>query len=567
MMDAMARRLAICLLLSVLGAADVRTSGEPGGATLHLVALDGSGRSIRNLSAADIEIREKGQARRISSLTFRSGAARQIALFLDEYHVSPGEHTERVKRAARAFADTHVRGTDSLFVMRPLDSQQSITPVPSLDVARERISLFGGRKGDYAPSGAFEREYLSSAPAAVARERRQIVRSAIQALATAMREPAASAKALVVISEGFSADERGRMRGTTTLRTIARVARLSDIPIYVIDPSSGAQQPTPFDDTWQNVALQTGGAILEGTNDANASFARVAADLDAQYLIRFEPSGTEDGAFHGLDVKVRRPGSSVRAPAGYWAPFPPSAIASIAPRVDYAKLLTPHFSGLIQPWFRMAPGPNGTTRVTFLWTHRPPAGGRAHVVTFQALTFEGDVVHDANVHSRRTVPAGGISRTEFDVPPGPLQIAMGISTEAAALLAKDVRYIDVPKLDPGKPVITGIEFVRPRSLPEFNALRADPGAVPTDVRDFVRQDRLLVRVRAYAGQTQPEIEVRLLNRRGDILLQLPLVSHIDGAAQFDLPFARFPKADYRIEVRATGAGTRVSQIMTLRVIG
>jgi VWFA-related protein len=562
----MARRLAICGVLTILIAAGTRTSGEPGGATLHFVALDGRGQSIRNLSAADVEIVEGGQPRKISSLILRGAATRQIALFLDDYHVSAGENTDRARAAVRAFADSHVRPTDTVFIMRPLDSQPAIAPVPSLDAARERIASFDGRKGQYEPRGTFEAEYLSSAPAAVARERRQIVRSAVQALATSMRGSGDTAKALVVVTEGFTSDERGRLRGTTTLRTLARVARLADIPIYVIDPSSGSQQPTPFNESWQRVATETGGAILEGTNDTHASFARVAADLAAQYLIRFEPSGTQDGAFHGLDVRIRRPGGSVRAPAGYWAPFPPSAFAPIAPRVNYAKLLTPHFSGLIQPWFRMSPGPNGTTRVTFLWTHRL-SGAKAHAVQLQALTFEGDVVHGATLHSRRTVSPEGFVRTEFDAAPGPLQVSMAIMSPTESLLATDVRYIEVPKLDPTKPIITGIEFIRPRSLPEFNLLRNDPGAAPTEVRDFVRQDRLLVRVRAYAGQSRPEVQMRLLNRRGDLLLELPLLSVIDDAAQFELPLARFPKAEYRLEVRASGAGTRVSQILPVRIIG
>lgn len=562
----MARPLAICVLLIITGGAGARTAGEPAGATLHLVAFDGRGQSIRNLSAADVEISEKGQARRISSLALRSATTRQIALFLDEYHVTAGENAERVRASARAFMDAHVRSADALFLMRPLDSQQSIAPVTSLDEARERVAAFDGRKGDYTPKHAFEAEYMSSAPAAVERERRQIVRSALQALATAMREPADAAKALVVVTEGFASDDRGRLRSTATLRTIARVARLADIPVYVIDPSSSAQQPSPFNEAWQSVASQTGGAIMDSSTPPHASFTRVAADLEAQYLIRLEPGGAQDGAFHGLDVKLRRPGGSVRAPAGYWAPFPPSTLKPLAPRVNYAKLLTPHYSGLIQPWFRMSPGPDGKTRVTFLWTHRP-LGIKAHAVQFQALTFEGDVVHTSTLHSRRTAPADGILRTEFDAEPGPLQVSMSIVTANSSLLVTDVRYIDVPKLDPVKPVITGIEFVRPRSLPEFNALRTDPGAVPTEVRDFVRQDRLLVRVRAYAGLARAQTEVRLLNRRGDVLLELPQLSVVDDAAQFELPLARYPKAEYRLEIRATGAGTRTSQIVPVRIIG
>jgi hypothetical protein len=138
---------------------------------------------------------------------------------------------------------------------------------------------------------------------------------------------------------------------------------------------------------------------------------------------------------------------------------------------------------------------------------------------------------------------------------------------AAKVLDTDVRYIDVPRLDADRPHIAAVEFVRPRSLPEFRAMQARADVLPTEVREFLRQDRLLVRVRAYSGAGPVAVRVRLLNRRGDLLLDLPALPSIDGASQFDLAFARFPRGDYRLEVTALAGAERVTQLLTIRVLG
>ena len=562
-MVGMALRLAICALLTLIPAERLPGAVEDRpAATMPLAVTDSHGRSVRDLVAADLDIREGGQPKKISSVDFRGAAPRQLAVFLDDYHVSAGPNTERARALALHLVGTQARPGDSVTVMRPLDSQQAIEPVDSVDRARREILDFSGRKGNFTPLGPFEAEYMSAAPEAVARERAQIVRSALQALAITMREPLDAPKALVILTEGFHSEERSRTR-MTTMRTIARVARMANVPVYVVDPSGGAV-PSSFGDVWRTLVSQTGGAILDAGPDPAASLARIASDLDARYVIRFEPGGAEDGGFHGLDVRVSRAGASVRAPTGYWASFAPSRIA-LSPPSSFAHLLTPHVSGLIQPWFRMAPAADGRTRVTFLWT--PGASGRARSVALTALTFEGRQLHAGTVHSVRAAPKGAMVQTTFDAPPGPLQMSMAITGAASTVLDTDVRYIDVPRLDAAKPVITGVELIRPRSLPEFVALRDDAGAPPTAVRDFMRQDRLLVRVRAYAGLNAAQVDVRLLNRSGHVLLDLAALPHVDGAAQFDLPLARFTRGEYRLEVRARFEGGQVSQLIPVRLIG
>lgn len=563
----MAKRLgpaATLLVLALAGTASLRARADddpPPPVPLAVVVTDAKGHLVRNLTAADFEVIEDGQKRTIASLVARSATPRVIGLWLDEFHVSPGEPSARVRESLRAFVDTYLKAEDVVFVMKPLDPQTTIAPVTSLDAARERIAGFEGRKGDYTPRSPFEQEYLSTAPAMAERQRAQIVRSGLEAMAVAMRESRDAAKALVLITEGFASEQRDRVRAMT-LRSTARAAALSNIPVYVIDPS-GSVEDGPFNDSWRALAAQTGGSLVR-TSDLREPLTRIGSDLGAQFMLRFESSGKQDGGFHGLELKARRTGAVLRAPTGYWAPFPPAPSSATEPRLDYSRLLTPHLTGLIQPWFRMSPGSDGQTRVTFLWSPRGDRGATS--VEFAALTFDGKTLHEAVVPAAGGQGAGD-AETFFDVPPGPLQISMSINAAKQKWLGREVRYLDVPKLEGTRPVITAVEFIRPRSLPEFSALARRADAVPTAQRDFLRQDRLLIRVRAFAGVDPAQVTVQLLNRAGQVMLDLPALASIDGASQFELAFARYPRGEYILIVRAAGAGQPTSQLVTVRLIG
>jgi VWFA-related protein len=563
---AMARgmfRAAILGAIALAAGGPVRAVDEPAASVpLAVVLTDSRGQLLRNPSPNDIEISENGVSRPIASISPRSATPRVIGIMLDEFHVSAGEPTERVRAELRHFIDAHLKSDDVVFVLKPLDSQTTIAAVSSIDALRERVATFAGRKGDYAPRTDFEREYISTSPAMAARQRAQIVRSGLEALAVAMRDSRDAAKALLVFTEGFAAEQRDRVRAMT-LRSTARAASLSNIPVYVLDPSGEAPGDRPFNDTWKALTAQTGGALLSGVADLRAPLARIGADLGAQFVLRFESSGKQDGGFHGLELKPRRAGAVLRAPTGYWAPFPASRVPDS--RTKFANLLTPHITGLVQPWFRMSPGTDGRTRVTFLWSPRPQRNPIR--IEFAALTFEGATVHEAVVASATGRTAGEAEETSFEVMPGPLQVSLAISDAGRKWLGREVRYIDVPAFDPARPVIAAVEFIRPRSLPEFTTLQAREDAVPTAAREFLRQDRLLLRVRAFAGAVPADVQVHLLNRSGHMLMDLPQLASIGGAAQFSLPLARYARGEYRLLVRATGAGQSTTQLLPLHLIG
>lgn len=553
-------RVAIVLLVTLSISPPVRGDEPRVPIPVPLVVTDSRGRSIPDLGPADLEVTENGSARSISSVQFHGPAPRRIVILLDEYHVSPGAHSDRARAAVTGFITHHVRPGDTVSVVRPpARYDPALTDTAS---ARAALAQFSGRKGDYTPRGAFEGTYMGSAPAFAARQRAQIVRAALESVATSMRGDD-GAKALIVVTEGFEQGEPTRAR-TTTLRAIGRAARISNVPVYILDPSASRPEASPLNDAWRTIAVQTGGMLFEAGSSLEASFTRIAADLGARYVIQFEPSSGQDGGFHGIDVRAKRKDAVVRAPTGYWAPFAASRFAG--PSTNRADLRAAQTTGLITPLVRMSPGPVGRSRVTFAWAPAATATSVARV-TLEAVTFDGKKLHAVSVPSLRASTPPETGEVSFDVPPGPIQLTLGIQDHADTLLGTDVQHINVPRFDAPKPVIVGVEFIRPASPAEFQAMQNDRLALPTGVREFFRHDRLLLRVTAFLGSQRADVKVRLLNHAQQEVSELPVLPSIGDAAQFDLPFAPYARGEYFLDVRATSGDRETNQRLSLRLVG
>ena len=71
------------------------------------------------------------------------------------------------------------------------------------------------------------------------------------------------------------------------------------------------------------LAKDTGGFLLENTNDLGAGVARMQRERTTYYLLGYQPTNTKmDGRFRKVSVKVKRPKVTVRARPGYVAVAP-----------------------------------------------------------------------------------------------------------------------------------------------------------------------------------------------------------------------------------------------------
>ncbi|HVA84706.1 MAG TPA: VWA domain-containing protein, partial [Candidatus Saccharimonadales bacterium] len=109
-------------------------------------------------------------------------------------------------------------------------------------------------------------------------------------------------------------------------------ARAEDVMIYAIGLESeyfdGMRRVrTKPDRRLAKLAEETGGGYFElkKTSDLASTFTRVAEELHSQYVLGFSPT-VLDGKIHKLEVRIARPGMTVRARKTYVA-----AADSIAP--------------------------------------------------------------------------------------------------------------------------------------------------------------------------------------------------------------------------------------------
>lgn len=131
-------------------------------------------------------------------------------------------------------------------------------------------------------------------------------------------------RVVLVFSDG--ADRPGQKRASNMRQgDILRRAREEDVMVYAIGLAGAspdwtqprANRPDPG---LTRIAAESGGGYFELTRTADLAetFARVADELHCQYALGFTPEKL-DGRTHSLEVRVHRPGVTVRARRSYVA--------------------------------------------------------------------------------------------------------------------------------------------------------------------------------------------------------------------------------------------------------
>jgi hypothetical protein len=140
---------------------------------------------------------------------------------------------------------------------------------------------------------------------------------------------------------------------------------------------------------------------------------------------------------------------------------------------------------------------------------------------------------------------------------------------ASEILDSEMREFTVPDLTSPQAVLGTPEVFRARTVRDLQQLKADPRAVPIATRDFSRADRLLIRVPAWGpANTSPKLTVRLLNRAGHPMSELPAVAGSPGAPfEIDVPLAGMAPGEYLVEVSAASEGGEAKEIIGFRVTG
>ncbi|HTA69276.1 MAG TPA: VWA domain-containing protein [Bryobacteraceae bacterium] len=133
---------------------------------------------------------------------------------------------------------------------------------------------------------------------------------------------------------------------------IARLLSRANIAIYPVDARGLVASFNPHFrpiglETMQELADETGGRAFYNNNDISGAIRKAVDDSDVSYTLGFYlNSGSLDGQFHELKIRVDRPGLEIRYPSGYFA-VNDEATASQRQRRIHSALASPLESSAI----------------------------------------------------------------------------------------------------------------------------------------------------------------------------------------------------------------------------
>jgi VWFA-related protein len=310
------------------------------------IVADANGQPVTELSAADFEILDDGKPVPIDRVRFLGSAdyagdptlapirshedeereasrddVRVYAIVLDDYHVERmGEL--RVIPPLLAFV-RQLPPTDLVAVFYPLDSVTDVAFTRDREKVEKRIRAFYGRRGDHTPKYPVEEEHLRH-PLDIERIRREIVTSSLEGLAIHLGGIKQGRKTVIFVSEGFPL-------AVEDVRDLYQAANRANVAFYPVDPrglmmnngrTTSAQIMNGLvsdRDAMETLASETGGRAIVQKNDISAALGQVLRDSRAYYLIAYESPHPDDGKFHKVTVRVKRPRVTVFARTGYWA--------------------------------------------------------------------------------------------------------------------------------------------------------------------------------------------------------------------------------------------------------
>jgi VWFA-related protein len=241
-------------------------------------------------------------------------------------------------------------------------------------------------------------------------------------------------KTVVLITEGLHSERIDELR---TVANAAAAARVAFFGIHIDetgmpDASRSEAAPTVLEDSslttsdLYRLATLTRGAVFSTIGSA-APFERIAREISGYYLVGFEPRGSDrDGKDHVVDVKVPRPGLTVRARR---------ALPMAAPALEQKELLA---STIRNPQVALELPLRVTT-----YSSRDAASGKVRVLVSAEV-------------GRGGTPAGGLA-VGFALVDDKGKVAASsyqrVADDATATTDGPVSYLGSTSVDPGRYVL------------------------------------------------------------------------------------------------------------------
>jgi VWFA-related protein len=313
--------------------------------SLDVVVTDKSGKPVSGLQQQDFTLLDDKQPKTITSFRAVNEAAEpddppmQVILLVDAVNTSfmtVSHQRQELENFLRQDGGKLLMPTSLVFLT---DKSTEIRPVPtrdgnaladSLKANASSLRVIGRSQGFY---GAVERAQIS-------------LRTLEGLTAYELTQP--GRKLLIWLSTGWPLlsgpntylSEKEQQGLFSTIVALSATLRRARMTVYSIDPAGAADAGsfrTFFYETFlkgvksaksvqngnlglQVLAVQSGGLVLNSSNDIVSSMVKCVDDAKAFYILSFDsPPADNPNEYHNLQIKIDKPGLTARTRTGYYA--------------------------------------------------------------------------------------------------------------------------------------------------------------------------------------------------------------------------------------------------------
>ena len=616
-----------CLTAAVAGQQPPQTPPRPifrAGVDLiqvDVVVLDAEGRPVHGLTKEDFTLIDRGKPRDIATLAEQTNnhppeplwpasvpldvannqtaaSDRLIVIVLDDVHFRG--RTDEVKALVRQVVNEIGSGatlslvtTSRLFDVEPTEDRSRLL----LAVSQFLDRFDPGR----APGPVSDAELVSPQPVALRPQRPGDLASFFGGLTTyrfvgnvakTIGADDGRRKAFVWISAGVPSANLvsyvqkapsgrpdpcdGAPYECTEMAGMLDKLRRSSVTVYSVSPGG----PMDGGSSLAGIAAETGGFAVP-SSDLTTGMRRLLTDLDNYYMLGFYPDVPIDRKYHAIEVRVSRPGVTVRYRAGYQPggpPLPPkndtvlgTLVGPVMPKTDLPLRL----HGV--PFFTSGSSVQLVTTLEIDLDAYPPAGPSGQIDdTFEFGIFAADLKKKKVTRSvgRRVevawplengVPSGSPHfrvQCVLTLPPGPYQLRASATAKAIDKTGSVYLLIDVPAVEDVPLVVSGLAVTSsqadlndPRLVYAKTLTGLSLPFAPSLTRVFQSSDELRVFFQVHRKNAATDVTggVALVDEAGiaHASTSWRLASPRQSAVDLRLPLADLATGAYRLLVTAS----------------
>jgi Ca-activated chloride channel family protein len=254
---------------------------------------DSDGRLVTGLARDDFEVFEDGEPQVITQFT-RERVPVSVGVLLDISDSMFGRKIDDARGAVNGFLFEQLDAQDEFFVLAFNHRPHVMTTWTHTEtVVRQALDSLKPTGGTAVYDATME---------------------ALPIIARRNRERGA----LLIVSDGADT------ASTATLRDVRFGLRRSQAFVYAIAVDSPGGKPinrTVNPSTLREITDESGGRteVVQSTADIAAASARIAEELNHQYVLGYTPGHGADGKFHSIRVRARGAEYRIRARKGYVA--------------------------------------------------------------------------------------------------------------------------------------------------------------------------------------------------------------------------------------------------------